>query len=1146
MKVMQLSNVETVDDNYILLDSGATHALRPARDEGEWMAAERTSVQLADGTTEMFRLKKNTKILLAAPNAQVSWIIPMGGLSDLDFSLEWRDGLFKLKDDEGREVPVELRNGCPMISRQEGEKIMQWLELFYVHQWRKLAVVKTLLADANMVDLNLLNLETAMTVKMKQEFPGLPDHIMMKLIPHLEMVKAEDFGARLPWNRHKRRRLLKAKKIILHIFSGPDSKYWEKQCASADTEILCVDTEGSHPANLHDKNVYGFLLALCASGRVKAILGGPPCRTVTALRYQNDGGPGVVRNDEHPYGLPGLSPTDAALVEGDTLLMFRFLSLMTLCEDVRAADDDQPTAFLLEQPEDPANYRDEADVQQHQYFSMFRTQEWQAFQSRYGLSQFSFDQCRMGHLKRKPTTIATNLTELAQLDGLRGEPEGEAQAAEQFRALPMEQRFKMTKSWAAWAPGLKAAISTGLNRYLWGAGRGLDSERHQAPGSTGVPESDPSPHQPRALRTISQLALESWKNHFLHDHLPARRDCMHCVRAQGRSRPHRRVTHPDSFTLSVDLSGKMNPGKDQGGDRCRYIMVACYTFPVTGDGRPLLDPPNAPQEDRDQPLPSMDLHGGGDPNPQADRPLPSMELYGGEGLDQVPHDDVMNDDVEVDEGGDPPPMPESADDLGDPLDPLNEQPHPEPEGAGGLAEDSMRTAFDVWHRLIEDASNIGVKNLTFTEVLPSRAVKDVLPALARIYARLRYLGLPLHRLHCDRARELTSAPVRRWTLDRGIITTLTTGSTFKANGRVEAEVGAVKRAVRTLVSAKLCPLEAWPLALRHVGERRLRSQLQGVGWPTAPLLKFGVKAYALKKSWQDRYHPWRDVREEVIVLGPDRCSSFTTTNYYVQSVATGKHFYTDDVVEPATLPMPSDPEEPTIFLPAREAPAPAIRDGVPTRRLRSKTAVPAIRSMLHIEGEEWGSSFDFPNGLDESKLRCSNNSFEIPQHLQSNFEMDNVDGSDESGWTLRTDSENTSASPASSTAETPTLQSDADEVDEGVGGGDVEEAPKYRCGGACPVASMSGVAAIRTIHNNVTSFIYDEMAKLDATSGEQSMWLGAVSDAIALKSMLEVQLQEAQQQKDQVDQHRLEQEFLVTKTISNSEVWANLSDWEAS
>jgi hypothetical protein len=32
LKAMQLSNIETVDDEYILLDSGATHALRPARD----------------------------------------------------------------------------------------------------------------------------------------------------------------------------------------------------------------------------------------------------------------------------------------------------------------------------------------------------------------------------------------------------------------------------------------------------------------------------------------------------------------------------------------------------------------------------------------------------------------------------------------------------------------------------------------------------------------------------------------------------------------------------------------------------------------------------------------------------------------------------------------------------------------------------------------------------------------------------------------------------------------------------------------------------------------------------------------------------------------------------------------------------------
>ena len=912
--------------------------------------------------------------------------------------------------------------------------------------------------------------------------------------------------------------------MILHIFSGPDTKYWEKQCASADTEILCVDTEGPHPANLLDKNVYGYLLSLCASGRVKAIIGGPPCRTLTALRYQNDGGPGVLRDDEHPYGRPELSLADAALVEGDTLLMFRFLSLLVLSEDVRA-EDDEPTAFLLEQPEDPARYRSSSDVAAHGYFSFFRTKEWKNFETKYHINQIHMDQHPMGHKKRKPTTLATNLKEMFQLDGLRGEPDEEARATEAFRAMPLPQRMQESKSWSCWADGLKAAISTALCRHM---------ERLAG-------EVLPAVQQP-ILRPLSQLALEAWKQHFLHDHLPARRDCVHCVRAQGRSRPHRRITHPDAFTLSVDLSGKMVVGKDQGGDRCRYIMVACYTFPVTGDGRPLIEPPGVSQEDRDHPLPSMDLHGGGGPDLHDDQPLPSMDLHGGGGPDQVCQDQVFDDDdVVMDEMGAPPPMPESAADVPDPPDPLQEQSQPE-FGPDGPAEASMRSAFDVWHRLVHDAPMVGVKNLTFTEVISSRAVKDVMPALARIYARLRYLGLPVHRIHCDRARELTSAAVRRWTLDRGIITTLTTGSTYKTNGRVESEVGAVKRAVRTLISAQLCPLESWPLALRHVGERRLRSQLQAIGWPVAPLLKFGVKAFALKKSWQDRYHPWRDVREEVIVLGPDKCSSFTTTNYYVQSIATGRYFYTDDVLETATVPSSPEPAEPILFLPERQEVPPILQDGVPTRRLRGKTAVPAVRSMMNIEGEkEWGSSFE--SGAVSHKL--VGGSLEIPDHLKSHFEMDDVDGSDEFSWTLGTDSDQTSASSRAE-AETPTLQSDADVAEEGVSGGDVEGAPKYRCGGACPVASLSGVAAIRTIHGNVTNFIQEEMACLDATSGEQSMWLGAVTDAIALKSMLEDQLQEAQHQKDHVDQRRLEQEFLITKTISNNEVWSHLDDWRAS
>ena len=83
------------------------------------------------------------------------------------------------------------------------------------------------------------------------------------------------------------------------------------------------------------------------------------------------------------------------------------------------------------------------------------------------------------------------------------------------------------------------------------------------------------------------------------------------------------------LALSFDLCGKMAVGKDQGGDRCRYIMVACYTFLASVDGKPLIDHPGAPSVDKDQPLPSMDLYGGGGLDSKNDQPLPSMDLHGG-------------------------------------------------------------------------------------------------------------------------------------------------------------------------------------------------------------------------------------------------------------------------------------------------------------------------------------------------------------------------------------------------------------------------------------------------------------------------------------------------------------------------------------
>ena len=102
----------------------------------------------------------------------------------------------------------------------------------------------------------------------------------------------------------------------------------------------------------------------------------------------------------------------------------------------------------MEQPEDPKRYRSEEDVRQHEYFSVFRTAEWKALAEKYNLVQYHFDQHPLGHPKRKPTCLATNVQEVRHLDGVRGAPSNEADAGTQFRAMTVEQRCEVSRTWS--------------------------------------------------------------------------------------------------------------------------------------------------------------------------------------------------------------------------------------------------------------------------------------------------------------------------------------------------------------------------------------------------------------------------------------------------------------------------------------------------------------------------------------------------------------------------------------------------------------------------------------------------------------------------------------------------------------------------
>ena len=122
-----------------------------------------------------------------------------------------------------------------------------------------------------------------------------------------------------------------------------------------------------------------------------------------------------------------------------------------------------------------------------------------------------------------------------------------------------------------------------------------------------------------------------------------------------------------------------------------------------------------------------------------------------------------------------------------------------------------------------------IQNVTLFEPLGSRSTSELLPALDRVWARFRALGIPMVRLHSDRAKEMLAKPVRAWAGRRGLYQTFTSGDDAPANGRIESEILQFKRRLRLTLQSSAAKLEELPSVARHSSEERLRAQLQKVG-----------------------------------------------------------------------------------------------------------------------------------------------------------------------------------------------------------------------------------------------------------------------------------------------------------------------------
>ena len=244
MKVLRLSRMgHSVESG--LIDSGATHALRPLK-EGEKLEGMReVTVTLATGGQTTLRMNREGTMITNNPRTEP--ILPMGALTKvIKCSLKWnKEGLVVRHPVRGV-LPVSYEDGCPVLPR---ELTLQLIEEIEKQQGG--GSVKKFRFEDREEWLKAL-------VRSHPVLRGLPDHIKESLV--------EEVGdwSDIPANRRTRKRM-QQRGMVLHLYAGPDSgvtlrKAMQQNGVDVST-LLEVDLErGEEHDMLSKKGPYRGLL----------------------------------------------------------------------------------------------------------------------------------------------------------------------------------------------------------------------------------------------------------------------------------------------------------------------------------------------------------------------------------------------------------------------------------------------------------------------------------------------------------------------------------------------------------------------------------------------------------------------------------------------------------------------------------------------------------------------------------------------------------------------------------------------------------------------------------------------------------------------------------------------------------------------
>ena len=862
------------DPSYALVDSGATNALRPAK-EGEISAARVIQVDLASGAAELHISKQGT--LLSLNPCQV--ILPAGYLVQLGYGISWKRKGCVIQKAGQAPLEVKVVKGCPLIPREVGLNILDEYEA--MRESGELVALKRVVGEAGPSQEQLRHWLAHKVARgrlserdqlqwLRAAFPELPQQVLSRVVdgdadaytPSLQGV---------PWNRSKRRFIARAGKmsVLVHLFSG--NHRWK-----APAPVL--EVEKSKGADLLEKGVWQHLMGWAISGVVGGIVAGPPCRTVGACRSETDGGPPPVRGrGDHRWGLSGLPGHLGELAVKDSVLWMRTVLLYAVAQAVAdvqlwgpGTDScskmggsppifspptglqdpvslakwalsvassrlvDRTSAlpcstsllggavfFVWEHPRDPKEFMPQDKEPSSGWASWWSFPEWQWFRDAYGIREAVFDQGKLGHPRPKPTTLATNSWFLYEALHARFLTPEERKT---FVAGPesVSSRVQVSATWALWAPGLTGLV---LKAWLaWGKEKGLWPEIRDR------------------QQYLAKLTQEEQLRRHVH-HVPFRKGCPICVAAQGRQRSHWRAAFKGIYAVSADIAGPFKPGRCRdpvasGRDKglgYKYFLATAFTLPLQRRVSPFSA--SSPEEHKRIPAAEQEI---GHPSAGVLEPdLPDMsDLFGPtdeedmvlESADNVPAVRVVDRRYRSKK-------PEPAPDEPPPLPPPSTQPPLQ----------GYRTLF------------MGIP-------LRSRRGKEVLAAVQKVVIQLEAYGFPVHRFHADRAKELRSADLVSWLRHRGLHCTWTPGES-PAGNKAELAVQNLKGVTRKLLATAALPHEFWPFAVLHASNRNWVSLAEQLGAPSLALLPFGMRLQARKRMKRAEMTSWASRTVEARYLG---------------------------------------------------------------------------------------------------------------------------------------------------------------------------------------------------------------------------------------------------------------------------------------